>query len=351
LLGYFGEKFGETNCAACDNCLSPRAEWDGTLAAQKFLSCVYRIREKSSFNVGMNHVVEVLRGADTEKIRKFGHETLSTFNIGAEHSRSEWATIGRELVRLGFLLQNAEKFNVVELTETGRAALKSRQKVMLTKAVAAGPVEPRVGDIACDEALFEKLRGLRKRLADERSVPSYIIFSDITLRQMARLYPTNENELSRVSGIGEKKLREFGQIFLREITTHLQTYPRQMFADNSFAGAAPALRRSRLTDTVRETLQLFRQGKTVPEIAHLRGVKDGTIYGHLEEAMLAGESVDVNILVPAAAQRDIAAAFSRHGFTGLAVIVESLGGKYGYGECRLMRAALQTKPMPSPPAS
>jgi ATP-dependent DNA helicase RecQ len=348
LLGYFGEKFNEANCAGCDNCLTPRAEWDGTLAAQKFLSCVYRIREKSGFNAGMHHVVEVLRGADTEKIRKFGHDKLSTYNIGAEHSRAEWVSIGRELVRLGFLHQNAEKFNVVELTDAGRIALKSRQKIMLTKAVAAGPTEPRVGDIACDEGLFEKLRVLRKRLADERAVPSYVIFSDITLRQMARLYPANEYELSCVSGIGEKKMREFGQIFLQEITTHLQTNPRQMFADDSFAGAATfAPRGSRLTDTVRETLQFFRQGKTVSEIARIRGVKDGTIYTHLEEAMLAGETIDVNALVPAAGQRDIAAAFARHGFAGLGVIVESLGGKYGYGECRLMRAALQSKRIPA----
>ncbi|HEY1789563.1 MAG TPA: DNA helicase RecQ, partial [Verrucomicrobiae bacterium] len=238
LLGYFGEQFEQTPCAACDNCMAPRATWDGTVAAQKFLSCVYRIREKSGFGVGIQHVTEVLRGADTEKIRKFGHEKLSTYNIGAEHSRADWAAIGRELVRLGFLHQNADKFNVVEITDSGRAALKARQKITLTKAVAAGPVEHRVGEIACDEGLFEKLRWLRKRLADERRVPPYVVFSDITLRQMARLYPANENELSRVSGIGEKKMREFGEVFLREIATHLQSSPRQIFADDSFSGRA-----------------------------------------------------------------------------------------------------------------
>jgi ATP-dependent DNA helicase RecQ len=327
LLGYFGEQFAEKPCAACDNCMSPRAAWDGTVAGQKFLSCVYRIREKSGFNVGIQHVVEVLRGADTDKIRKFGHEQLSTYNIGAEHSRADWAAIGRELARLGFLHQNAEKFNVVELTGAGRAALKSRQKIMLTKAVAA---------------LFEKLRALRKRLADERAVPPYVIFSDITLRLMARQYPTAEPELLRVSGIGEKKMREFGQVFAQEIGAHLQSNPRQLFADDSFsASATVAPRRSLMTDTVRDTLHFFRQGKTVSEIARMRGVKDGTIYGHLEQALLAGENVDVNTLVPASAQKEIADAFARHGFFSLAIIVESLGGKYGYGECKIMRAVLQ----------
>jgi ATP-dependent DNA helicase RecQ len=255
LLGYFGEKFGapvsdparseggtqhagsETgapaNCGGCDNCLAPRATWDGTLAAQKFLSCVYRIREKSGFGVGIQHVVEVLCGAETEKVRKFGHHTLSTYNLGGEHTRAEWGTIGRELVRLGLLFQNPEKFNIVELTDAGRAALKSRQKITLTKSVAPTEVaKHRAGEIACDEALFERLRGLRKKLADEQSVPPYIIFSDVSLRQMARFYPANEKEFSRVSGVGERKLREFGAIFLGAIAAHLQTNPRQIFADD-----------------------------------------------------------------------------------------------------------------------
>jgi ATP-dependent DNA helicase RecQ len=343
LLGYFGEKFDEENCGGCDNCLSPRATWDGTLAAQKFLSCVYRIREKSGFGVGLNHVIEVLTGADTEKVRKFGHHELSTYNIGGEHNRAEWGAIGRELVRLGFLFQNTERFSTIEITDAGRAALKSRQKITLTKPVApTDPQKHRAGEIACDEALFEKLRALRKQLADERGVPPYIVFSDVSLRQMARFYPANNAEFSRISGVGDKKLQEFGAAFLGEIAKHLQTNARQIFADDSFTEpSVPMPRRSRLTDTVRETLHFFRQGKTVSEIARVRGFKDGTIYSHLEEAMLAGEAIDVNALVSADAQRDIAAAFKKHGFGNLVGVVESLGGRYDYGQCRIMRAMLQ----------
>lgn len=253
LLNYFGEElrigpnpaFGQPlpsdgrvegeGCGACDNCLSPRETWDGTVAAQKFLSCVYRIREKSGFGVGIQHVVEVLCGADTEKVRKWNHHTLSTYGIGTEHTRAEWAAIGRELVRLGLLRQNANRFNAAELTEEGRAALKSRQKIELTRAIASPrPARLRTGEIACDEALFEKLRQLRKRLADERGVPPYIIFSDVSLRQMARYYPQRDAEFSRISGVGEKKLREFGPAFLAEVTSYLQTNARQIFADDSF---------------------------------------------------------------------------------------------------------------------
>jgi ATP-dependent DNA helicase RecQ len=366
LLGYFGETYGAPisrsartegggqpadheigapNCAGCDNCLAPRATWDGTLAAQKFLSCVYRIREKSGFGVGLQHVVEVLCGADTEKIRKFGHQSLSTYNIGGEHGRAEWGAIGRELVRLGLLFQNAEKFHVLEITEQGRAALKSRAKITLTKPVSAPESladKHRIGEIACDEALFEKLRALRKHLADERGVPPYIVFSDVALRQMARFYPQSDAEFSRISGVGEKKLREFGAVFRREIASHLQTSARQIFADYSFAEPVAPMR-SKLTDTVRETLHFFRQGKTVTEIASLRGVKDGTIYTHLAEAMLAGEAIDVNTIVSVDTQRDIAAALTKHGHGSLGAVVEALGGRYDYGQCRIVRAAMQAR--------
>ena len=231
LLGYFGEQHGG-NCDGCDNCLSPRSTWDGTLAAQKFLSCVYRIREKSGFGVGIQHVVEVLCGAETEKIRKWNHQTLSTYKIGTEHTRTQWSAIGRELVRLGLLSQKAEKFNIVELTEGGRAALKSRQKITLTKPVAAPDDRPdkhRAGEIVCDESLFEKLRQLRKRIADERGMPPYIVFSDVSLRQMSRFYPIDDREFSRINGVGEKKLREFGVTFLSEIATYLKSNPRLAF--------------------------------------------------------------------------------------------------------------------------
>jgi ATP-dependent DNA helicase RecQ len=239
LLGYFGERFPDANCGGCDNCLSPRETYDGTLAAQKFLSCVYRIRERSGFDLGLNHVVEVLAGADTEKIRRWGHDQLSTYGIGRETSRAEWQAIGRELARLGYLRQRAtDHYTVVELTPEGREALSRRTNVTLTRPLKAPePAKHRAGAIACDEELFERLRALRKRLADERGVPPYVVFSDVSLRQMARFYPSDRAGFSRISGVGEKKLAEFGEVFLAEIARHLQGRPRQIFADDSFTDA------------------------------------------------------------------------------------------------------------------
>jgi ATP-dependent DNA helicase RecQ len=339
LLDYFGEEFPDDNCGGCDNCLSPRDTYDGTIDAQKFLSCVYRIRERSGFNVGLNHVVEVLTGADTERIRKWGHPELSTYGIGKEHSRPQWSILGRELVRLGYLKQNPEKFNVLELTPEGRTVLRQRKPIQLTRPMEAPAAKaPRPGEIACDEVLFERLRALRKRLADERSVPPYIIFSDVSLRQMARQYPASTRDFARISGVGEKKRQEFGVAFLAEIADHLRTNARQMFADDSFT-SAPVAARPRLGDSAFVTLQRFRAGHSVEQIAAERALVVGTIYGHLADAVMSGERIDLARLLTASQQQEIDAAFARADDGRLSDAFQALGGRYEYGLLRVYRAA------------
>jgi ATP-dependent DNA helicase RecQ len=287
-------------------------------------------------------VVEVLTGAATEKIRNWNHTELSTYGIGKEHSRPEWAAIGRELVRLGLLRQTAGKFSTLELTADGGNALKERRKITLTKPTVASETKTRhVGEITCDEMLFEQLRMVRKQLADERDVPAYIIFSDVALRQMARNYPQTENDFARISGVGEKKLREFGAAFLAQIAAHLQSNPRQVFAEDTFV--APITHRSQLGDTARETLRRFREGKTPAEIATSRGLTLGTIYGHLGTAIEAGEAIELSQLLDDKAQTEIAAAFARKGWGNLVGVKESLGEKYDYGLLRIFRAAANVK--------
>jgi len=344
LLGYFGETFEEENCGACDNCLSPRDTYDGTLAAQKFLSCIYRVRKQSGFDFGINQIVEVLTGAETDSIRKWNHQNVSTYGIGREHSRPEWKAIGRELMRQGLVRQIPETFSVLALTDAGMEILKARTKVMLTKPVTApGRGEHRVGQIACDEALFEKLRELRKELADERAVPPYIIFSDVSLRQMARQYPANERDFGRISGVGERKLREFGEVFLKAIAAHLAGNPKQMFAEDSFCVADGVPAKARLGTTGRETLRRFDAGETVEQIARSRGLSTGTIYSHLADAIAAGEAINLRVFVNAAEQNEITAAFRKLGLGSLSPVFDALGGRYDYGRLRLVRAAL-TRP-------
>ncbi len=217
MLEYFGEKFEPANCQACDNCLSPRETFDGTLHAQKLLSCVYRIRQKSGFGFGLNHVVEVLLGGDSEAIRKWGHNAISAYGIGREGKRAEWQAYGRELIRMGLLEQNPGKFVTVDLSPHGLEALRSRRPITLTRHVSAKPAkEPRraAAAIPCDEALFERLRKLRRKLADERGVAAFIVFSDVTLREIAARKPVTLEEFSAIPGVGARKLAEFGRAFV-----------------------------------------------------------------------------------------------------------------------------------------
>jgi ATP-dependent DNA helicase RecQ len=231
LLQYFGETYrgseGEAlvECGACDNCLTPRERIDGTLAAQKLLSCVLRIQMKSGFSVGLKHVVDVLCGAETEKVRKWDHQTLSTYGIGKEHSRYEWAHYARELMRLGLLRQNAAQFNILEATPSGREFLKSRAKIEVNKPLVTGRLsrEKReqqrkmTGAVAYDQDVFSRLREWRRKVAAERGVPAYVIFHDSTLQALANEKPASMAALSRIGGLGERKLATYGEQILAVI--------------------------------------------------------------------------------------------------------------------------------------
>jgi ATP-dependent DNA helicase RecQ len=227
LLDYFGETLEPGTCTGCDNCLAPRARFDGTIFAQKFLSNVVRVRQASGFAVGLNHLVDVLTGRDTEKVRSWNHDALTTYGIGKETARPQWIAIGRELTRLGLVRQTPGLRSVLELTDDGRRTLLDRRRVELTAALPATTLRrtERGGrDVAIDgdgdDSLFDALRALRKHIADQRDVPAYVIFPDTTLRAMARDVPTTLAELRRIPGVGDKKLADYGDVFLSELARH-----------------------------------------------------------------------------------------------------------------------------------
>jgi ATP-dependent DNA helicase RecQ len=344
LLQYFGETVVPANCSACDNCLSPRDTFDGSEAAHTLISCVAQIRATSGFSVGMNHVIGVLTGGNTEKIRRWGHEQLASYGQGKSHSRSEWSAINRELIRLGYLRQVTEPFTVLEVTNQGRSFLQEPHPLMLTKPYSA-PDRQSVTtkgrpDDSYDDALFNKLRQLRKDLADKYDVPAYVIFSDVSLRQMARDYPSNEQEFLQISGVGIRKLQEFGSMFLTALAEHVETHPRQDCKKESYTSPPPASqpRKSHLNVTAQETLHLFRKGISIDQIAKERGFVMSTIYGHLEQAIQAGEPVDISRLMTPDQHTQIAAAFGRTGFNNLAGAKELVGDLCDFDQLRLFRA-------------
>jgi len=217
LLGYFGDML-DKDCGNCDVCMDPPARFDATVDAQKALSCVYRVDQR----FGMRHVIDVLRGADTERIRRCGHTRLSTYGIGSDKSEQDWLSIFRQLIHHGYLEQDIANYSVLRLTPSARPLLRGEHQLELSKPRRKAGTRRSRGarDLqisAADEALFDELRQLRKTLADAEGKPPYIVFGDATLVQMARVRPMDHDEMLAISGVGQHKLDKYGDEFLAVI--------------------------------------------------------------------------------------------------------------------------------------
>ncbi|WP_462179370.1 DNA helicase RecQ [Pseudoalteromonas gelatinilytica] len=218
LLNYFSEYKRET-CGNCDICLNPPTSFDGTLVAQQALSCVYRAEQR----FGIGYIVELLRGANTSRIRDNNHHQLSTYGIGKEHSVEFWLSILRQLIHQGLLSQDITQGSSLRLTEAARAVLKSEYALQLAepRLQAKHVYQDKLAQFNYDKKLFAKLRALRKELADADDVPPYVVFNDKTLAEMAQLMPTNDSEFLKVSGVGFTKLNKYGAPFLNAIRDYL----------------------------------------------------------------------------------------------------------------------------------
>ena len=220
LLAYFGDK--SEPCGNCDTCLEPVESFDGTTAAQKALSCVYRTGQR----FGAGHLIDVLIGNATERVRDLGHDQIPTFGVGREFGREEWRSIFRQLLAAGLLRTDGDGHGGFALTPSCRAVLKGEQSLSLRRDRAAGKtvrgaVKGRVSVGDEDAPLFDRLRALRLDLAHAQGVPPYVIFHDSTLLEMARKRPASQEALSTISGIGQAKRDKYGEVFLAAI----QSFP------------------------------------------------------------------------------------------------------------------------------
>ena len=217
LLRYFGDTL-EQPCGNCDTCITPPQTWDGTVAVQKALSCVFRTGQR----FGVTYLIDVLRGADNERIRQTGHQAVSTFGIGTELSTAEWKSVFRQLVANGHLRADPEGYGALQLTESCRPLLKGEETVQLRKdpvvKKAAGQRRA-IQDQITDPEGWEALRACRKALADEQGVPPYVIFHDTTLFEILERRPDSLDALGEVNGVGKAKLERYGRAFLDALST------------------------------------------------------------------------------------------------------------------------------------
>ena len=219
LLNYFGETHAPS-CPSCDNCLTPPETYDATMQMQKFLSCVFRAAGEG-FSFGAQHIIDILLGRENDKIKKFRHDKLSTYGIGKDLAENDWRTVSRQAVITGMVKTDAEH-STLSLAAAAWPVLKGQQKVRLRK-FTKPPTKKELRKQkltqvpAADNVIFEKLKKFRRTLADKENVPSYVVFSDKTLLEMAARKPKTAEEFAQISGVGEFKLKKYGEIFLKEI--------------------------------------------------------------------------------------------------------------------------------------
>ncbi len=334
LLAYFGDQ-RDQDCGNCDICSDPPQRFDASELAKKALSCVYRVGER----FGARHVIDVLRGAKGQRILDLRHNELSTYGIGAELSAAEWDNVIRQLIHLGYLVQDFTRFGALGLASSARPVLKGETRVILGQPRAVAKTEEKsrrrsgAGEGA-HRALFDELRSLRKQIADAAGVPPFVVFSDATLLEMATGKPQNERDLLAITGVGEHKLRKYGARFLEA----LEEYRRR-----TVPGGEPDDTILALSDTQRDTYRLYQQGLSLAEMAVERGLKELTIVSHLEELAAAGFDIDLRRFVDTEKLPLIDARLEALGPVGLTAIKEGLPDSISFTDVRLVRGTYNVR--------
>jgi ATP-dependent DNA helicase RecQ len=324
LLAYFDETLDKP-CGNCDNCLTPPETWDATESARQALSCVFR----SGQRFGVGYVIDILLGKSDARILKNGHDKLSTFGIGDTLSIVEWRSLFRQLIAQGYLYVDHERFGGVCLNEKSRPLLKGETTLNARRLIkpekSKKSTKSKVSSI--HQPLMDALKVLRKEIADEQGLPPFVIFHDSTLIQMTEKRPTELNEMQYISGVGEKKLKQYGKAFIKVI----KDYPLPKDVNVHFS------------DTVNETLMLFSQDLTVEQVAEKRALTEGTIYTHLSQAISAGMLDPLDVLPIEQNDYHLICQtidlFSDGTESRIKTIKEALGDEFSYGVINCVLAA------------
>ena len=306
-----------------------------TVAAQKFLSCVARTEQR----FGITHVVNVLRGSQEKKLLQNGHDQLSTYGIGMEHSTRVWKELAQHFIIQGLLVQDPQ-YGSLQLTDKAWRVMKGELPVTVavqqTHATKAATVD-------YDVALFEILRRLRKELADAANVPPYVIFSDRSLVEMAAHFPQNDTQLLAMHGVGETKLARYGLQFLDAIRTYSREHDKRWRPLTAQAAPSPSTPSvSLLKRRFEEVGERFAAGEPAERIRASYNVKMSTVIGHLAKYVQAGHVLDADALLALStldpnAQAQVEATFERLGPEQLTPIFEALNGAVPYDELHLLR--------------
>ncbi len=358
LLAYFGEEYPEPNCGGCDVCLGEVEREDATESARKALSAMAR----TGGRFGAMHLADILVGADTEKIRQYGHDRLPTHGVGKDRDKSYWRRVVEALVAKGLAEVGDAKYPTPVATEAGWRLMKGEGTFEILKTVErkSAPRKSASAALPFSKDLFALLRRERARLAEEGRVPPYMIFADKTLQDMARLYPESPEEMLGVSGVGQHKLRAYGEAFLGVLREYLALHPDERPKRRARAAAAPAAKPPpppaaaaavkpgepapeagpKMSETEKATWELLNRGLGIEDAAAERGVRPETVVTHMERLVSAGFSLKAEQFLSPERLDLIQRRFAAAGSTLLRPVVEAPGEPVTYLEARVARLFL-----------
>ena len=341
LLNYFSEEATIEKCGNCDNCNKVFETFDGTIIAQKALSAVARTNQR----MGLGYLVDFLRGSQSQKIWE-SHKQLKTYGVGADISKNNWFDYFKDLIAQGFLAQSDGQFPTIVLTEKSEDVLKGKTKVELYKVTVKEEKKTSlVSAVSHDylQDLFDELKKVRTTFARTENVPPYVVFSDATLVEMATFLPLDEDEMRKISGVGDLKLQKYGADFLEVIADYCDLNNLQSRIELKSSKREPKSRPKRNADgidTYNATLDMFNSGLSIAEIAEARQLAKSTIETHLVRFIGSGE-VNLEDLVATEKVEPIKTAIIKFNSGGaVAPVKEFLGEDYSYGEIRAVMATM-----------
>ncbi len=342
LSEYFGQSYTASTCGACDVCLDETDTVpDATVLAQKILSCVARVQER----FGATHVVDVLRGADTDRVRQCGHAQLSTYGLLKETDKKSLTNLVYQLIDQDLLVRSDGEYPVLQLNAASWEVLRGKRAVRLIRPRAGGVKRTRTEEVeweGVDRGLFESLRALRRGIAEERDVPAYVVFGDATHRELARVRPGSIQTFISIRGIGQRKTAEYGERFVEHVIAHCREHGLNL---DAASGTRPrsSVPQKPLHPSRHAAFELFDQGRGIDDVAAALDRARSTTMQYLVEYIMARKPPSITAWVDDATYRRVAAAAAKAGTDRLKPISELLGGEVPYDTIRLVARHLEVR--------
>jgi len=344
ILQYFGEKYHQANCEACDNCTVERTKFDATIITQKILSAIYRTNSR----FGENHIINILKGKKSDKISSYGHDKLSVYGLAKDLNDDELKDIINQLIQISFIKKSDDQYSVLSLTPSAISFINNREQIELNR-IAREEQEikqRKKGELDFDQVLFAKLKHLRKLLADQDNVPPFVIFSDTSLQEMSYYFPVIKDEFAKITGVGANKLDKYAADFIQIISAHIK---------------ANSLTSKEVTNRVKKTktkiintpkpidrqasafiLNFISKKSSIPAMAKSRKLTQGTILNHIERMLDNDIKLNLDYLKPKPVIYDqIVRAIDKCGDSKLKPVYNYLGGKIDYDDIKIVRLILK----------